>query len=134
MFTDKAIFSNAQAITASGTTTGTNVVDTEVAGSNIGGGTPLWLVCKVNTTFTDATSGALAATLTTSATSNGTYVVLATGRVYSVGVLVKGLDLLTIPLPVDNLRYLGMSYANTIGSGFTAGNVDAFITSNAPRN
>lgn len=134
MFTDKAIFSNAQAITASGNTTSTNYVDTEVAASNIGGGTPLWLVCRVNTTFTDATSGALTVTLNTCATSNGTYVVLATGRVYSVGVLVKGLDVLTIPLPADNLRYLGLTYANTVGSGFTAGKLDAFLCSQPPLN
>jgi hypothetical protein len=137
MVTEKGwIFSNAQAITTSGATNGTNVVDTEFAASNLGGGTPLWLVVRVNTLFVEVTSGSetLDVQLQTSATSGGTYTKIASGFLFSGRECVKGLDLLTCPLPVDNLRYLKVVYTTTTGSGWSAGNVDAFLTLNAPRN
>lgn len=137
MVTEKAlIFSDAQAITTSSTTNSTNVIDTEFAASNLGGGTPLWLVVRVNTTFVEVVSGSetLDASLQTCATSGGTYTKIASGYLYSGRECVKGLDLLTIPLPVDNLRYLKVVYTTTTGSGWTAGKVDAFITLNAPKN
>ena len=137
MVTEKAlIFSNAQAITTSGATNSTNTIDTEVAASNLGGGTVLWLVVRVNTTFVEIVSGSetLDVQLQNSATSGGTYVKIASGYLFSGRECVKGLDLLTTPLPVDNLRYLKVVYTTTTGSGWTAGNVDAFITLNAPKN
>ena len=137
MVTEKAlIFSNAQALTLSGVVASTNVVDTEVAASNIGGGTVLWLVVRINTTMVEIVSGSetLDATLQHSATSGGTYTTIARGFLYSGRECVKGLDLLTIPLAVDNLRYLRVAFTTTTGSGWTAGNVDAFLTLNAPKN
>ena len=134
MIMDWMSFSDAQAITASGTTNSTNVLDTEVAASNIGGGTPLWLYCRVNTAFTCDTSGTLIVALQNCATSGGTYTSILISPTYTVGTLAKGLDLLTAPLPVDNLRYLKLLFTNGVGSGFTAGKIDAFLTLSAPRN
>jgi len=134
MFLDKMVFSDAQAITASGTTDSTNVLDTEVTASNIGGGTPIWLVCRVNTTFACATSGTMIVALQNCATSGGTYASIAISPTYTVGTLAKGLDALTIPLPNDNLRYLKLLFTNAVGSGMTAGKFDAFLSNVAPRN
>jgi hypothetical protein len=135
MITEKGnIFSNAQALVASGAENSTNVIDTEVAGSNIGAGTPIWVYCRVNTLFTAASSSTMIVSLQNSATSGGTYTSIFVGPTLTVGQLVKGFDLCTIPLPVDNLRYLKMVYTQGVGSGWTAGNVDALLTLNAPLN
>lgn len=134
MLVDKMVFSDAQALVASGAENSTNVLDTEFASSNLGGGTPIWLVCRVNTQMTSATSATLIVSLTSSATSNGTYTSDAISRTWTVGQLVKGLDLLTIPLPADHLRYLKVVYTQAVGSGWSAGNVDALLTLNVPRN
>lgn len=137
MLTEKAlIFSNAQAITTSSTTNSTNTIDLEFAAPNVGGGTPLWLICRVNTLFVEIVSGSetFDVQLQNSATSGGTYVRIAGGYLFSGRELLKGLDLLTIPLPVDCLRYLKVVYTTTTGSGWTAGNVDSFIALTAPKN
>ena len=128
------IFSDAQALTASGAENSTNVIDTEVASSNIGAGTPIWVYCRVNTAFTAASSSTMIVSLQNCATSGGTYTSIFVGPTLTVGQLVKGLDLCTIPLPVDNLRYLKMVYTQGVGSGWTAGKVDALLTHNAPLN
>jgi len=137
MITEKAlILSDAQAITTSSTTNSTNTIDLEFATPNIGGGTPLWLICRVNTLFVEVTSGSetFDAQLQNSATSGGTYVKIAQGYGFSGREVVKGLDLLTIPLPADCLRYLKVVYTTTTGSGWSAGKVDCFIASTAPKN
>lgn len=135
MVTDRGlIFSNAQTMTGSADEASTNVVDTEVAGSNLGAGTPIWLVARVNTAYTCDTSGTMIVSLQTCATSGGTYANIAVSATYTVGQLVKGFDALTIPLPVDNLRYLRVYYDKGVGSGFAAGAMDAFLTLNAPLN
>jgi hypothetical protein len=136
MMTDKGIFSARQAVTASGTTDSTNVLDTEVASSNQGAGTPIWLVCQISTAFTvctGCTSATLSATLEDCATSGGTYGILATGYAYSIAECVKGLNLQTIPLPAKHKRYLKVVYTNAIGSGYIAGNVNAVLAGSAPR-
>ena len=129
---DKMVFSDAQVATSSAAFASTNVLDTEVAASNIGGGTPLWLICRVNTTFTSLGTSFIAS-LENATASGGTFVTIAISATYTLGQLVKGFDLLTIPLPVDNLRYLRMMYTPT-GTGASAGNIDALLTLNAPRN
>lgn len=136
MIIDKMVFSDAQAITASAATTvGTDVLDTEVAASNIGGGTPIWLVCRVSTAFTtDSAGNTLIADLEQCATSGGTYTDLLKSPTFTTGQLVKGFDVLTVPLPIDNLRYLRMNYNYASGSGFTAGALNAFLTLGAPKN
>lgn len=132
MLLDKMQFSDAQAQTASTVEYSTNVLDTEFADSNLGGGTPIWLVCRVNTTFS-GTSGTFIVALQEGSVS-GTFVNKIVSPTYTTALLVKGFDLLTIPLPVDHLRYLRIGYTPATGSGYTAGKLDAFLTLNAPRN
>jgi hypothetical protein len=136
MLTDKMIFSNAQAITLSGTTTGTNVLDVgEVANPNLGAGTPIWLYCMVNTTFSPCTgtTATLQAILQDCATSGGTWASILAGYAFSNGEITKGVNLLTVPLPAKHKRYLKLIYTTATGSGWIAGNIDALLTPNAPR-
>jgi Bbp16 len=135
MFLDKMVFSDAQAVTASGATASTNVLDTEVASSNLGAGTPIWLVCRVNTTFVvcTGTTCTFDAALQDCATSGGTYTQIAQGFAYSTAEILKGLDLLTTPLPAVHKRYLKLVYTVATGSGFNSGAIEAFLTTAAPR-
>jgi hypothetical protein len=135
MFTDKGIFSNAQTLAASSAENSTNTLDTEVASSNLGAGTPIWLVVRVNTTFTNASAGGTeTVSLQSSAASASGFAANLTGPTVTVGVMVKGLDLLTVPLPADHLRYLKVVYTPASCSGWTAGAVDAFLTTASPLN
>ena len=129
-------FSNAQTITASAAATaGTNVWDTEAADSNLGAGTPVWVICRVSTAFTTASAGdTLIADLEQCATSGGTYTDLLKSATFTVGQLVKGFNVLTAGLPAKHLRYLRFNYNYASGSGFTAGAVNAYPTLNAPSN
>jgi hypothetical protein len=143
MLLDMCVFSDAQSIAGSAAVLATNIIDTEVATSNIGGGTPVWLVVRVNTALgqtTSAVTSAIGVNLLNGATSGAVTLTLLSGAVVSIATttsltanLGKGTDLLTIPLPVDNLRYLRTQYQVT-GSGFNAGNIDAYLTTAAPRN
>jgi len=126
------VMSDAQVQTASTVEYSTNVIDTEVAASNLGGGTPVWLVCRVNTTFA-GTSGTMIVALQEGA-SSGTFTDKIVTQTFTTALLAKGYDVLTIPLPLDHLRYLRMRYTPATGSGYTAGKFDAFLTLNAPRN
>lgn len=132
---DTMVFSDAQAITLSGNTTGTNILDMEFADPNLGAGTPLWLWCRVGTTLVEVTSGSdtLQGILYDCATSGGTWTQLLAGFAFSGRECVKGLDLLTTPLPRKHKRYLRLLYATATGSGWSAGNIDAFLTLNASR-
>ncbi len=129
---DKMVFSDAQEVTTSGATTSTSTLDMEFANPNLGAGTPIWLWCRVNTTFAGV-GETLDAQLQDCATSGGTYNKIAQGFAFSNGEAVKGLDLLTIPLPAKHKRYLKLMYTTSTGSGWTAGNIDAFLTLAAPR-
>jgi len=131
MIIDHMVFSDAQAQTASTVEYSTNTLDTEVANSDLGGGTPIWLVCRVNTTFA-GTSGTMVVALQDGSVS-GTLNDKIISQTFTTVLLAKGFDLLTIPLPVDHLRYLRMRYTPATGSGYTAGKIDAFLTLNAPR-
>src|SRR3990167_6954189 len=123
-------FSNAQTITASAATTaGTNVWDTEAADSNLGPGTPLWLVCQVHTAFTTASAGdTLIVDFEHCATSGGTYTYLTRSATFTVGQLVKGFNALTHGFPAKHLRYVRVNYNYASGSGFTAGAMSAYPT------
>ena len=134
MVLDKAQFSDAQALTSSSSEAATDIIDCQYVGSaNLGKGTPIWLVAKVNTAFTADTSGTLIVGLKDCATSGGTYAVIAQSATYTVGQLVKGFDALTIPLPARTREFLQVYYTKGVSSGFTTGKMDAFLTLNAPR-
>jgi hypothetical protein len=136
VITDKMIFSNAQAVTTSGATNSTNTLDVgETANPNAGAGTPIWCYVMVNTTFSPCTgtTATFDAALQQCATSGGTFEQIAQGFAFSNGEIVKGLNLMTHPLPAKHKRYLKVVYTTTTGSGWIAGNIDALLTLNAPR-
>jgi hypothetical protein len=133
MITDKWIFSDAQTSTASTVFNSTNTVDTENTDSNLGAGTALWLVCRVNTAFA-GTSGTYVVALQHCATSGGTYLDLIKSATYTTAQLVKGFDLLTTPLSVENQRYLKLTYTSATGTGYPTGKIDAYLSAVAPRN
>jgi hypothetical protein len=143
MLLDMCVFSDAQTIAGSAAILSTNIIDTEVASSNLGGGTPVWLVVRVNTAFAQTTSAvtSIANVNLLHGLASGTVTqTLLSGQVISIATtasltanLGKGADLLTVPLPIDNLRYLRIQWQPG-GSGFSAGNIDAYLTTAAPRN
>jgi hypothetical protein len=116
------------------TATSTNIIDTEVAASNIGAGTPIWLHVKVNTAFAIATSTSTGGyyQFQECATSGGTYLTKLSTTDQSSGVYVAGYDILTIPLPNENLRYIRGRWVSS-GASCSAGKIDAFLTFGAPR-
>ena len=126
-----AQFSDNQSLvkTATGTTVSTNVIDTEYADSNLGAGTPIWIVCKVHTAVT---CNGLSVNFEDCATSGGTFVVRYVSEAYSTGAVdAAGDDLMVIPMPTEHQRYVRLQYnlLATIG----AGTADAYLTTNAPR-
>lgn len=146
MIMDKMEFSDAQAITASTATDSTNVLDLGLAstGSDVGSGTPIWVVGRVNTTFVDAAPSAAntwRVALQHSASEGSGFVDVFAGpaanKVSSIAAnndMTKGADLLTQPLPTDLLRYLKVQITPAAASGPSAGKIDAFLTLNAPLN
>lgn len=126
------IFSDAQECLS--TATSTNVIDTEVADSNLGAGTPIWLHVKVNTAFAIATSTSTGGyyIFQDCATSGGTYETLLQSGDQSSGIYVKGYDVLTVPLPNKHMRYLRGRWVSS-GASCSAGKLDAFLAAHAPR-
>ena len=110
----------------------TNVLDTEVATSNIGAGTPLWVVVKMNDKQTGTTAETLAIELRDCTTSGGTYATIAEGKTFSGGEFVNAPTLLAIPIPATSRRYLQINYDGNVGLVWT-GTVDAYIALNAPK-
>lgn len=125
-----AQFSDAQSMvkTATGTTASTNVLDTEAADSNLGSGTPIWVVCRVSTAIT---CNGMSVNFEDCATSGGTYVTRLVSEAYSIGAVdAVGDDLLVIPLPSEHQRYIRLLY-NQLGT-IGAGAVDAYLCLNDP--
>ena len=125
-----AQFSDAQSAVTTASISSTNVLDTEVADSNVGSGTPIWVVCRVGTAFSG--SGVLTVALQDCATSGGTYVTrLTTATLSLLECDAVGDDLLVTPLPSEHQRYLKLLYTNTHNSG-AAGAIDAYLCLNDP--
>ena len=109
----------------------TNVLDTEVASSNLGAGTPLWVVVKMLAKQTGTTAETLSVELQDCTTSGGTYAYILEGRSFSGGEFANAPTLLAAPLPAHHRRYLRISYDCSAGLVWTGG-VDAYIAINAP--
>lgn len=125
MLDAKLIFSDAQAETTAAAHDSTNIIDTEIANSNLGEGSQLKLYVKVNTTFTSGGSATMIVALQSSA-DNSTYVSEAISRTWAVADMTAGTDLLCINIPREHRRYLKLVY--TIGTAaMTAGAIDAWI-------
>lgn len=123
--------SNAQAITT-GTQVSTDSIDLLSSADNPGrSGQPLRAIAVVTTTLTGGTS--VQAQLIGSANSNlSSPTVLASGPVVAEASAVAGAQLLDVPLPDSNLRYLGFQYV-TVGT-HGAGAVTAGIVAGTDRN
>jgi len=133
----KLEFSDAQAICLSiaTSTDSTNVLDLQVADPNIGAGTPIWLIVRVNTLFAPT----LATLLVEPRDADGANSLsLATAIMFSktfsgsLDELEAGDILISMPLPANIRRYMKILYT-TAGSTLTAGKLDAFLSLTAPR-
>ena len=124
MLLDKnAIFSDAQAL-AAGSANSSNVIDCGIADANLGAGTAVWLVVKVNTAFN--TLDSIAAALQHSDT-NGSFADVVAGPAVALADQASGTILLMVSLPAKHKRYLVVNYT-IVGSNPTVGAVDAFLT------
>ena len=110
----------------------TNTLDTEVVDSNLGAGTPLWVVVQMKNKQTGTTAETLAVGLQDCATSGGTYATIALGRTFSGGEFIYAPTLMAIPLPANHKRYLKILYDCNAELVWT-GSVSAYLSLNAPK-
>lgn len=122
-------FSDAQDLSGAGSVASTNQVDLALAAPNLGIGTPIWLVVRVNTAFTLLTS--LTVMLQDAAANTG-YAQLLEGATIPVAELIAGADLLVVALPATHKRWLSVYYT-IVGTNPGAGKVDAYLTLTPPR-
>lgn len=125
-------YSDAQAITSTGDTNSTNIIDQLYAGDSF---EAPFLKVKVNTLFTSGGAGTLAANLVTSdvadlSSGTTTFPLFSTTALAS---LTAGKTLYQGRLPIGMKRYHKVIY--TVGTAaMTAGKVDAFLTDAVPTN
>jgi len=131
---DNLIFSDAQVppTPLSGDFTSTDSIDTEVASSNLGAGTPIWVIVKMNDIQIGTTAETLQIDVTDCTATSGTYAAIIMGRIFTGGEFVKAPTLLAAPLPADHRRYLQINYSGNTGLVWT-GTVDAYLSLNAPK-
>ena len=131
---DNLIFSDAQVppTPLSADFQSTNTIDTEVALSYIGAGTPLWVIVKMNDKQTGTTAETLSVELQDATTTGGTYAIIAEGKTFSGGEFVNAPHLMAIPIPAISRRHLRINYDGNAGLVWT-GTVDAYIALNAPK-
>ena len=118
------VFSDAQAVTATGDTASTNILDTG-ATQDEGIGEDVYLVVQVDTTATSGGSNTTAAVLQTSA-DNSTWVDAVVGPAIAVASLTAGTQLLRVRLPIGLRRYIRVAYRLATAT-LTAGKFDAFL-------
>jgi len=119
-------FSDAQAVTATGSTASTNVIDLGVA-RDIGGAASdhLALLCEVVTPFTSGGSATLRVQVQTSS-DNAAWTTLAQSDDVPVASLVQGYRFLPNELPGGTSRYLRLNYV--VGTAaMTAGAITAAL-------
>jgi hypothetical protein len=120
------VISDAQAITT--TANGTNILKlSATSGVNKGKGTPLYLHVRVNTTFVATAAGTLSVGVYTADTS-ATATLCALPISLAKGTLVKGYDIINMPLPAAPPLAQFIKCVYTQGTSvFTAGKIDAWI-------
>ena len=119
-------FSASQAVTSTGSTASTNVIDLGVA-RDIGGAVTdqLMLLCEVVTPFTSGRSATLQVQFQTSP-DNSTWSTLAQSDAIPVASLVQGYKFLPGELPGGTSRYLRLNYV--VGTAaMTAGSLAAAL-------
>ena len=118
--------SDAQAVTSTGSTASSNVIDLGVA-RDIAGGVveALKLLIQVNTTFTSGGSATLQVQVQTSA-DNSSWSTLAESAAIPVASLVQGYRFFENGVPGPTSRYLRLNYV--VGTAaMTAGKLDAAL-------
>ncbi len=102
--------SDGQAVTSTGSTASTNVIDLGIA-RDVGGAVSdrLMLLCEVGTTFTSGGSATLKVQVQTSP-DNSTWITLAQSDDVPVAQLGRGFRFLPGPLPGGTSRYLRLNY------------------------
>jgi len=119
-------FSDAQAVTSTGSTASTNIVDLGVA-RDIGGAVTeqLMLLCQVVTAFTSGGSATLQVQVQTSP-DNSSWSTLAESAAIAVAALVQGYRFFENGVPGPTSRYLRLNYV--VGTAaMTAGKLDAAL-------
>lgn len=130
MIDDDLFLSDAQAVTATGTTASTNYVDLQAAASNLD--VDLELAVAVDTAVTSTGSATVTFILQTSSTTgfSGASTMATTGAIGK-ATLVAGYEALRLRLPVKGnsstlLRYARVAY--TVGTAaLSAGNFNAWL-------
>lgn len=132
---DKAlVFCEAQAVTATGDTASTTVIDTGSAalGDNGQTGENLWVQALCSTTATSGGAATVQAVLQDSA-DNATFADVAAGPVFALAALLAGATLLAIQPPPGMREYWRIVWR--VGTAvLTAGAFDAFISNTLQRN
>jgi hypothetical protein len=119
-------FSSAQAVTSTGSTASTNVIDLGVSHDVSGAPTDrLMLLCEVVTPFTSGGSATMQVQFQTSL-DNSTWSTLSQSDAIPVASLVQGYKFLPGELPGPTLRYLRLNYV--VGTAaMTAGAITAAL-------
>ena len=135
MLDNEVIFSDAQAVTATGDDASTNVYDNGGAnGQGDNGQTQenLWVNVLVNTTATSGGSATIQAVLQDSA-DNATFADVVAGPAVAVANATAGAVLLQVQPPPGMRRYWRIVYR--IGTAvLTAGKFDAYVSNSIQRN
>lgn len=121
------VFSTAQAVTATGDTASTNILDTGAA-QDEGVGESVYLTVKCNTTATSGGSATVQAVLQTATDAAFTTPVdVLSGPALAVASVTADTELLKAKLPIGLDRYVRVAYR--IGTAvLTAGKFDAFLS------
>jgi hypothetical protein len=129
----EAIYSTAQAVTATGDTASTNSYDSGSANaSDISMTENLWINAIVNTAFTSGGSATIQAVLQDSA-DNSTFADVLAGPVVPVANATQGAVLLQTQPPVGLRRYTRIAW-RVATAAMTAGKVDAYFSMAIQRN
>lgn len=134
MIDSQLVFAEGQAVTATGDTASTNVVDTRAANLGDAGQTQenLWVQAICTTTATSGGSATVQAVLQDSA-DDSTFADVAAGPVVAVANVVAGDQLLNLQPPPGMRRYWRIVW-RVATAVLTAGNFDAFISNTLQRN
>jgi hypothetical protein len=125
------IFSDAQAQTSVASHNSTNTIDFQTANTNIGAGTPLYFVFRVNTTFTSSSSATFSLSLQHSSDGTTWNALASTATTLGYALFTAG-KVWSFSLPTVHERYLKVVYA--IGTAvLSAGKWDSYIALSQPR-
>lgn len=135
MLDSEVMFSDGQAVTATGDTASTNTYDnggTNGQSDNGQTGEQLWINIMVDTTFTSGGSATMAGVFQDSA-DNATFADVITGPAVAVASLIAGSVLLQIQPPPGTRRYW-RTVARVGTAVMTAGAISSYVSTTIQRN